>query len=95
MDGVDNFLDGAKKELLNIEKNYQKTIIRLWTASRSYSTSEDRKLVLKTIKQTTIDELKVQSTTFSDTFSTSAKGEWVDKAKKVMEETTKEFDELS
>ncbi len=92
---VDNFLDEVREELLNIERNYQKAIISLWTANRSYSISETRIQAVKKIKQTAIDELKVQSITFLDTFSTSAKGEWVDKAKKVMEEVIVKFDELN
>lgn len=95
MDDVDNFFDEAKEELLTIEKNYQKTIIYLWTASRYYSTSENRRLVLKTMKQTEMDELKGQIAVFSETFSDSVKGEWVDKAKAGIKEATKGFSELN
>lgn len=67
----------------------------MWTASRYYSTSENRRLVLKTMKQTEMDELKGQIAVFSETFSDSVKGEWVDKAKAGIKEATKGFSELN
>lgn len=95
MNGIDVMVDNVKEELLSIERQYQKTIIRTWIAGQSYSTSENRKLMHKKMKEAAVEELKGQTTTFTESFGASAKGKWVDKAKKVMVESVKNFDKLN
>lgn len=94
MNGGSGLLDGAKEDLLNIRKNTEKMLIHTWTASRSCSTSEDRKLLLKEMKRKAIQDLKKQSTNLSESFSTSAKGQWVDKTTEVMKEASEQLDQL-
>lgn len=91
---LDNILDNVSAELTTIKKNTQKTIIRFYVASQSYSTSETRRLMIADIEKKTLAELKNHSTTFSQKFSSTAKGNWVNKAKQSLTETTQLFDQL-
>ncbi|MBC1923031.1 hypothetical protein [Listeria grayi] len=91
---LDNILDNVSAELTTIKKNTQKTVIRFYVASQSHATSETRKLVMQGIEKETLEGLKKHSCSFSEKFASAAKGQWVDKAKQTMVDTTQLFDQL-
>lgn len=80
-----------EKALLKLKKSAEKAIIKTWVASQAYSTSENRKNMMKSIKKNGVQELKSFTSSYVDSFSSSAKGQWVTQAKNSIKETTKVF----
>ncbi|MDK2802054.1 MAG: hypothetical protein KFW09_01605 [Oscillospiraceae bacterium] len=84
-------VDFVKEKLDDIQKNLEKMIISKYTASSSYNKSENIKNKLEKNKIKTIQELNSNIKSYTNNFSTSAKGKWVIKAEKSFLESTKEF----
>lgn len=91
---IGDMIDTMKESLLDIRKNLEKSLIRTFVASQTYATSENRKRMLEQIKETKCEELKSNSSSYLSSFSTSAKGEWVNKAKKAFQESSKQFEQM-
>lgn len=68
-------LDGLRKKL-------EKQIIRLCVASPSHAISQNRKSMMRENQKRSLETLKKESTSYKESFSSSAKGQWVDSAKK-------------
>ncbi|MBF2357929.1 hypothetical protein IA811_09445 [Listeria welshimeri] len=88
MEGVDNLLDSAKAELVEQQKNLEKQLIRSLVASSSYATSQNRKKLTRDNKKRSLAELKSISTSYKSSFFSSAKGQWVNQAKKSIQKVT-------
>ncbi|WP_242585417.1 MULTISPECIES: hypothetical protein [unclassified Enterococcus] len=85
-------LDALKDDLLEARKNLEKSLIQTFVASQSHATSENRKQMLKMMKQEKIDGIKSNCTSYVDGLSTTAKGKWVTQAKQTFKQTTSKFD---
>lgn len=94
MRGADVLLDSAKAELVEQRKNLEKQLIRTLVASPSYTTTQNRKALTKETKKRSIETLKSVSTSYKSGFSSSAKGQWVDAAKKAVSTVTNEFNNV-
>lgn len=85
-------LDALKEDLLEARKNLEKSLIQTFVASQSHATSENRKQMLKMMKQEKIEGIKSNCTSYVDGLSTTAKGKWVTQAKQTFKQTTSKFD---
>ncbi|MDA9471184.1 hypothetical protein [Enterococcus sp. 5H] len=94
VDGAKGLVEGAKEELLNLRKTAEKQLIRLWVASQSHATSENRKKLTKEHKKQKIETLKSISNAYKSSFSSSAKGEWIEQAKNAVDTGIKSLDKL-
>ncbi|EKQ3612520.1 hypothetical protein P4507_001547 [Enterococcus faecalis] len=77
--------------LEEVQKSLEKQIIQLFVASSSYSTSENRKAMTKQMLQQKKQAIKQENTAYFSQLSSSAKGKWVESAKKATENVTKKF----
>ncbi|MDT2012598.1 hypothetical protein [Carnobacterium divergens] len=71
--------------LNELRKKLEKQIIRLCVASPSHATSQNRKSMTRETKKRSYETLKKESTSYKESFSSSAKGQWVDEAKKTVQ----------
>lgn len=87
-----NMIDKLKAELLESRRNLEKNLIGMFVASQTHATSENRKRMLKMIKRDKIADIKSNCQAYIDGISTTAKGKWVNQAKKSFKENANKFD---
>ncbi|WP_165007142.1 MULTISPECIES: hypothetical protein [unclassified Enterococcus] len=92
--GIEEWLEEMHQHLINLQKQAERNLIRNWVARQSIETSTLRKLRVQSKKQTYINELKRDSQSYSEKLSAFAKGQWVDKAKQIVEQTPHSLDSL-
>lgn len=85
------FLEDSLKE---IQKNTEKKMIHLFTASQANATSGNRKLLIKEQKKNSVANLESKCENYLDKFATSAKGKWVKKAQEAFKSIDKDFDNI-
>lgn len=89
-----NLLEDTAARLLNKRKDLEKMLIRFFIANQSYTTSENRKHKIEKLKQTHVQKLTNQSTTYTAALSSAAKGKWINKARQAVKETSELFSQL-
>lgn len=72
----------------DLRKKLEKQIIRLCVASPSHATFQNRKSMTRETKKRSLETLKKENTSYKESFSSSAKGQWVDAAKKSVQIVT-------
>lgn len=87
-------LDALKESLADIRKELEKKLIQTVVASQSYTTSENRKKVVKLTEKEKLSGLKTSTGSYLSSFKTSAKGQWVNQAEQIFKQTTEQFDDL-
>lgn len=85
------FLEDSLKE---IQKNTEKKMIHLFTASQANAISENRKLLIKEQKRNSVADLESNCKNYLDKFATSAKGKWVKKAQEAFKSIDKDFNNI-
>lgn len=85
-------IDSLKADLLESRKNLERNLIRMFVASQSHTTSENRKKMLKMMKKDKLEDIKSNCTSYVNGISTTAKGKWVAQAKESFKEITNKLD---
>ncbi|WP_270994759.1 hypothetical protein [Listeria seeligeri] len=85
-------IDSLKADLLESRKNLERNLIRMFVASQSHTTSENRKKMLKMMKKDKLEDIKSNCKSYVNGISTTAKGKWVTQAKESFKEITNKLD---
>ncbi|EAF6003310.1 hypothetical protein APE84_08700 [Listeria monocytogenes] len=85
-------IDKLRADLLESRKSLEINLIWMFVARQTYTASENRKQMLKMMKQDKIADIKSNCTSYIDGLSTTAKGKWVTKAKVSFKENANKFD---
>lgn len=87
-------IDSLKNKLKDIRKNLEKSLICSITASQCKATSDIRKQVIEQMEKTSIQGLKSNSKGYLESFTATAKGQWVEQAQTAFKNTSTRLDEL-
>jgi hypothetical protein len=94
LSGIGDTIDDAKEALAEQRKSVEKWLIQSLVAHPSHSTSETRKTLTKERKKQGKETLKQVSSSYKSSFSSSAKGQWVNSAKEAVQKVTDTLDAL-
>ncbi|EAD2763030.1 hypothetical protein D3269_13780 [Listeria monocytogenes] len=84
-------IDKLRADLLESRKSLEINLIWMFVARQTYTASENRKQMLKMMKQDKIEDIKSNCTSYIDGLSTTAKGKWITKAKASFKENANKF----